>query len=675
MRRLSPTHRVRPLSLLFVAAHVMAAVPEGGPVRYEAAFFAQFSPRTALDMVRQVPSFTFRETDTEQRGYARAVGNVLIDGERPSAKSQSLEDILGRIPAPQVRWIEVLRGTETRAEAYGDAVLVNVVRTPAAGAGNWMVGLEDAPGNGPAPNGNVAWSGRVGKLDYGLGANTYSLKRELPGTRRLLNPAGELAELREETSPRTFEQYALNGECSHDLGGGRFRATGQVFRSHYHQSNRLTTSAGDELAPYSEGKRTLELGANFDTAMGGWKWTLAGIATRTRFDSDSRVTDRDATLAVTSMFHQLQARSRGESIVRAKFARPVGPRRQLQLGVEGAFNTLDAALDVSGEYGGVPVHIEVPNANMRVNERRGESFVSYSWAGARWSTEARLAGEISHLDFSGDAEQTTDLSYLKPSWQLARAFGEQHQVRMRVYRDVSQLDFTDFASVVSLTDSRVDGGNPDLKPQTAWRIELGVDVRLSAQTAVSARIFHDWLDDVVDLVALGDPARGIAAPGNIGRGTLDGVQLTFAAPLAPILPGGTLNIDTTLQDASVTDPLTGQSRTISKLVRNEVKASLRQDVQRFGLAWGLQYSRTSAKTDYRLDQTELRRASPSLDAFIERDVLRGMKVRFSVSSLQASPELRVRKLYYGDRNRPLQSIEDTRYRPGRWVMVTLTGTL
>jgi hypothetical protein len=153
------------------------------------------------------------------------------------------------------------------------------------------------------------------------------------------------------------------------------------------------------------------------------------------------------------------------------------------------------------------------------------------------------------------------------------------------------------------------------------------------------------------------------------------VQLTFGAPLAPILPGGTLNIDTTLRDASVTDPFTGQSRTISKFVRNEVKASLRQDVPRYGLAWGLQYVRTSAKTDYRLDQTERKRASPSLDVFIERDVLRGMKVRFSVISLLASPELRVRKFYDEDRNGPLQSIEDTRYRPGRWMMVTLTGSL
>jgi hypothetical protein len=539
--------------------------------------------------------------------------------------------------------------------------------------------VEDAPGNGPAPNGFFAWSGRIGALDYGLGANTFSLERDLPGTRRITNAAGELTDVREETSPRTFEEYALNGEGSRDVGGGRLRVTGQVFRSNYHQANTLTfypvdrPSTGDQLAPYSEGKRTLEFGANFDTAVGAWSWGLSAIATRARFDSDARVVDRSPTLAVTSTFKQAHARESGETLVRATLGRPLASGHELQFGLDGALNTLDASLDRVSVSNGVAVRHYVPNANMRVNEKRAEAFASYSWRGARWSTEARLAGESSHLDFSGDAEQTISRSYVKPSFQLARTFGEQDQVRLRVYRDVSQIDFNDFASVVSPMDDRVDGGNPDLKPQTAWRVELGVDVRPGARTALSARVFHDWIDDAVDLVPLGDPADHIAAPGNIGRGSLDGVQLILGTSLAPVLPGGTLNIDATFQDASVTDPLTAQSRTISKLVRNKITANLRQDLPRFGLAWGLQYVRTSAKTEFRLDHTELRRASPSLDAFVERDVFRGMKVRLSVLSLQGSPELRRRKFYDGDRNGPLQSVEDTRYRPGRWVMVTLTG--
>jgi len=156
---------------------------------------------------------------------------------------------------------------------------------------------------------------------------------------------------------------------------------------------------------------------------------------------------------------------------------------------------------------------------------------------------------------------------------------------------------------------------------------------------------------------------------------VNGVQLTVGAPLAPVLPGGTVNIDATLQDVSVVDPLTGEVRTISKFVRNKVQASLRQDLPRYGFAWGLQYVRTSAQTEYRINQTDRHRASPSLDVFIERDVFRGMKARLAVSSVQGSPEVRVRKSYDGDRNRGLVSVEEMRYRPGRWVTFTVTGQL
>src|SRR5688572_32043796 len=94
-------------------AHAATDEPPGAPLHYEAAYFSQFAPRTALDMLRRVPGFTLRTLDPERRGFAGAVGNVLIDGEQPSAKSQLLEDILQRIPASQVVRVEVWRGSQT----------------------------------------------------------------------------------------------------------------------------------------------------------------------------------------------------------------------------------------------------------------------------------------------------------------------------------------------------------------------------------------------------------------------------------------------------------------------------------------------------------------------------------------------------------------------------------
>jgi len=83
-----------------------------GAVAYAPDFFAQYAPQTALDMVRRVPGFSV-DSGSDRRGFSGTGGNVLIDGARPSAKSQGLEDILGRIPAKQVVRLELIRGASS----------------------------------------------------------------------------------------------------------------------------------------------------------------------------------------------------------------------------------------------------------------------------------------------------------------------------------------------------------------------------------------------------------------------------------------------------------------------------------------------------------------------------------------------------------------------------------
>jgi len=661
------------VAFMIGTAHAAADEPTGTPIQYEAAYFSQFAPRTALDMLRRLPSFTLRMVDPERRGFAGAVGNVLIDGEQPSAKSQTLEDILQRIPSSQVVRIEVWRGPQTAGTASGESVLANIVRTPSAGAGVWSAGFEYANRHQPAPNGYMSWAGRVGRTEYSIGARGYALKRNLPAKRRTTNPDGALIELRNERSPREFDEAALDGEVTRDLFGGTLRATGQIYRSNYEQANTLETLGtegnwlGDEIAPYSEGKRTNELGFSFRLPAGA---EITVVHTGEEFTSSADNLKRTAETAEQSSFNQVLDSE--ETIVRATIERTLTPTQRLQFGGEAALNTLDADLDFLVFDHGAWFPIEIPNGRMEVEERRAESFVMHAWHAGRWATEARLAAEYSQLDFSGDAQQSVDLTYVKPSLQVSRTFGREHQVRMRVGREVGQLDFKDFASAVSLTDDLIDGGNPDLRPQTSWRAELAFDLRFGAQSAFAAKFYHDWINDAVDIVPL--DGGTIAAPGNIGRGSLDGVQLSFAVPLNRFIPGGSLKADSTFQQATVTDPLTRRERPMSDFEqRNLVKAEFRQDVGAHGFAWGVKYAYESSVTDYRMDEADRHRDSPSLDVYFERNLFAGTKLTLSAVSVQGSPELRTRKFYEPNRAGRLESIEAIRAYPGHWFMATLDG--
>ena len=49
--------RVAIVALMIGTAQAATDEPSGTPLQYEAAYFSQFAPRTALDMLQRVPGF------------------------------------------------------------------------------------------------------------------------------------------------------------------------------------------------------------------------------------------------------------------------------------------------------------------------------------------------------------------------------------------------------------------------------------------------------------------------------------------------------------------------------------------------------------------------------------------------------------------------------------------
>ena len=74
---------------------------------YAPADFARFAPKTAYDMLVQVPSFTIRGASNE-RGLGQASENVLINGQRIANKSGGAIDQLQRASAANVERIEIV---------------------------------------------------------------------------------------------------------------------------------------------------------------------------------------------------------------------------------------------------------------------------------------------------------------------------------------------------------------------------------------------------------------------------------------------------------------------------------------------------------------------------------------------------------------------------------------
>ena len=78
-------------------------------------------------MVNALPGFALDAGDGV-RGFGGAAGNVLIDGERPATKNDTLDEVLQRIPASSVARIDVIRGGAPGIDMQGKTVIANVIR-------------------------------------------------------------------------------------------------------------------------------------------------------------------------------------------------------------------------------------------------------------------------------------------------------------------------------------------------------------------------------------------------------------------------------------------------------------------------------------------------------------------------------------------------------------------
>jgi hypothetical protein len=609
-------------------------------VVYDAAYFAQYNPQNALDMVRQVPGFSL-DGGADRRGFSGAVGNLLIDGERPSTKSQGVESILSRIPANQVVRVEVLRGAAVAGDASGQSTLVNVVRTPAAGSGLWEAGFELTSRDVAAPRGEVSYSGRNRSVEWGLGASIFSQYRDLPGWRRVYEPVDTLTKTVDTPSPRDFREAALNGNIAFPLAGGRFSATSQIDWWRFHADSDYLFSDPTDVpleslfTVFEEMQGSYEIGVNYDRDFGPWSLALIGLVNRARYESHEDGVDVDGGGGFNFSYLQDVQQDKGETIFRATMARPIGDHQRIEFGGEGAFNSLDQEL----VFLTTPPSPPIPNSNVLVEEERAELFGSHTWRpNENWSLETRVAWETSTLTFTGDTNQTVELSYLKPSIQLSHTFAGNNQVRFRVYRDVGQLDFGDFVSAAAVADALIAGGNPDLVPQTDWRAELGADLRLPHGMALALTLTHHQISDVADLVTIrapNPPGPDIVfdAPGNIGDAEALSLDVNFSTPLA-FIPGGRLTIEGFLWDTEVTDPVTGNPRIISFQPESQISVNFRQDLSDLRLAWGIQAFKEGEVQAYRFNEIDTSEEGPWIDVFVETTALpNNMKLRLWAANI------------------------------------------
>lgn len=667
-------------------------------VDYPRAFFEQYEPDTALDMVLQLPGFQI-DDGGEKRGFGVAAGNILINGRRPSAKQDPPSAILRRIPASIVERIELIRGQIGTVDLQGHSVVANVILAENYPASiRWDASFRKHSNVTPLRGeGSISISDRWNSIDYTAGVNAFRATFGDEGTEGIFDGGGSLTERRFDDS------FAVNWTGNAHLNASTWvgetllslnTSLGYVDRDEEFFSHRVprSDSAAFHDAAFGDHMitRTFEIGIDGERALsekltGKAIVLLQGSRQDKRNDERAIQADGEETLFRVAD----STTDTTEAIARVELDWAGWTDHIVQASLESAYNTLDNALLRTDDTGAGPVIVDVPGANGRVEELRFEVLLQDTWILGDWAFNYGLGAETSTISQSGDANLERDYSFLKPQLQVTWTHSPREQTRLRLVREVAQLDFNDFVSATVFLDDDLALGNPNLKPESTWSSRITHERRFGELAVVSFTAFHDWISDVQDLLPI---TSELEAPGNIGDGRRWGFELQSTIPLEwAALVGARLDLAVRWQDSSVIDPVTGRERDLGAQGgfshvptilpfrdENEYAYSIdfRQDFPATDIAWGWAVKERAERPRFKVNELDVYdEEDPVIDLFVESTRWWGVKLGFKINNLLDLTALRDRAIYSGRRG--LSGIgrrEIERYSLGRRFILTISGS-
>lgn len=653
-----------PAIMLSQEAAPAAATPAAnqGVTPYPASFFAEASPNSAMDMIARIPGFAFDGGD-QVRGYGGAAGNVLIDGQRNASKSEGLEDALRRIQARDVERIDIIRGGAPGIDMQGKTVIANIILKKNRG-GSWLLAVANAihqdgrtqpafrfEGSAPVGPGTFNWSNLfyVG-IDDGAGE----------GVQRSVDSAGLVTRTAwDETG--TGHGYDLKAGWKSPLFGGRVAVNARYHPDTYQWSlNAFDNPRTSRLFVVKDRNERIdaEFGGSWERDFGKTRFEVTALQTGSDVDFSSSFDDG----ANTGLF--TEEAERGESIVRGTLRYSFSPTLSVEGGAEGAFNFLDTS--TAYVENGLPVVL--PQASVRVEEERGEAFLTTNWRmNPKFAVEAGLKVEGSTISQSGATTLSKEFTFYKPRLIATWSPTAVDQVRVRIEREVGQLNFRDFASSISLsTGGTVTAGGADLEPSKTTVFEATYERKFWKDGAVTLKYTHEEITDATDRIRVtditacplvagvpdtNDLSCNFDAPGNIGDGTNDEIELSLNLPLGKLgIPGGLLRTNLEWSKSEVTDPTTGEARRISGQAPFEWEVRFSQDLARYKTQWGVDVFGAFEERYYRFDRTDQLELETWVTLYAEYKPRPDLSIRFEAHNLLGRDLKFSRQLYDAPRD-------------------------
>ena len=648
-------------------------------VTYPAEYFAQFNPYSVNDMLQRIPGISLARSGSrsESRGGGRGLGaggeQVLINGRRIAGKSNEGDSQLSRIPATEVRYIEIIRGTSGELDVRGGAQVVNVVLEKALSSVSFAyeVSTDRALDGSLIPGGKISATGQYGALNYFLSAEREPRYDYRDGFERAFGIDGGLVETvnRDETtdswpiSVTANFGYELSPADTTNLnfswsGNDVEYDTDRIITRY--QSNTVASRIFERDSQPSD-QSNFEVGGDYMHVFDNksrWK-TIVVVNEKENEFARSRFKVNPAASTETKDLYLFNYEKYQERIVRSSYVFNLSQDQSIETGIERSQTIVDTSLRLgllNGVDGGYEFGGLTPAANSigSVEEMRLEYFTIHNWTmNERMTLETTLLFEDSSISQSGTLANTRDFSFFRPKIDYRFDITPTVQFRGIIQKIVNQLSFRDFTAGVDSRDDEQNSfeGNSDIRQMQWWNYEANLEYRLPQDAGViNTQLYYQTVRGVIDNVDVSRNGEILSARGNTGNGRRYGLNLSNSLRLGFLSqPNMLLTAGLSLEEATHRDSILGRDRERSMGAGNfggsRYSIGFRHDMPRLNNTnWGFNASKRFLNDfmNWDIDKTEYYPPDWSWFAWAETQAWGGLVYRFEARDSGERCRLRTR---------------------------------
>ena len=660
--------------------------PETAPVLvYDRMYFERFEPDSAGDALKRVPSVTFLSDVTESdgarlRGLNPGYTQILINGERVPGVGNDRSFLLDRIPAELIERVEIIRSSSADRPADGVAGAINIQLRDSYDFDGGYLKLGASNFDGEKWRENVAgvWGGRVGpgRLVAGITRQgRYNPKVKLSerfGDSPENNPnfRDEEFDNREEQSDvrdSTDTSFSLDYDLRFD-DSSRLKLSGVFIdteRTEKERSFEFDEFDAVETPVNADGNLETDNQEREDIDEQSYSFSvdysrpLFGGEAGLKFvhaDFDSFIDNAESEIDFTDPDSVIEEEREIEDIrdtetsIKLSQAFAFGRSNTFEFGAFYLTKERDTQiiaaeeereLDLSGwDIRGSQTPLSISNVLtglepidggvFTIEEDRLDAYalVKGRRGGLQWETGLRY--ETTDQDVtdttvdSSLARSSTDYDFLLPSAHLRFDLTERDRLSASVARTVRRPDF-DFLTPALLEDEIAENdlqGNPFLRPETAWGIDLGYERRIGRRGVVGINFFYRDVEDKIELTSTGEegsegPGSFIFTPENVGDGWVRGVEFDLSTPLSMFgLDDTGIFANASYLDSEIEDVF-GERRfnDQSDWVYN---AGFIQDIPGWAASFGATYRKQANAFGRVLGEEVITKYSADLEVFVEK---------------------------------------------------------